>query len=104
MVNRLADEHPIKRVAVKRRQIDQVRNGSAFEWQGGNAVLRLLCLEIPICRSRKAQPPELIFDERLPDRHDAEVSLVLRAAHHVGNGGGKATVIRDVPEEDVGIE
>ena len=104
VVNRLADEHPIEGVAVKRRQIEQVRDGSAFEWQGGNSVLRLLCLEILIRRRRKAQPPELIFDQRLPDRHNAEVRLVPSAAHRVGDGGGKAPVIRDVPEEDVRVE
>ncbi len=104
VMNRLADEHPIEGVAVKRRQIEQVRNRSTFEWQRGNSVLRLLCLEILIRRRRKAQPPELILDERLPDRHHAQVRLVLSAAHDVGDGRGKAPVIRDVPEEDVGIE
>src|SRR6266498_803517 len=52
VVKRLTNEHPMERVSVMSRQIEQARNGGGFEGQRSDSVLLLPTLEILISRSR----------------------------------------------------
>ena len=80
----LADQHPIKWIAMMKWQPKEMRQRRLVEWKSRNIVLFTPRSQIFICRRRKWQLAELMFRKRFPDGYDAQEDLVRFILNSVG--------------------
>jgi hypothetical protein len=67
--NRLANEHPVKRISMQHRKPSQIKRGFFVKREGIDAMLFALCGDKSHWRFRKQQLAKRIFNSDFPGRN-----------------------------------
>ena len=76
--DRLANEHPVKRVSMQSRKPSQMESGLFIEGKRIDAMMLSLRRDKSCGRIGKRQPAEGVFDGDLPSGDGAQVDLIVR--------------------------
>jgi hypothetical protein len=104
VLNGLADQHPIERIAMQRGKFVQVKHGPFFERQNRYPMHLPLRQQKPIKGSRQRKLSQRMFHRDLPHRHDTKQDLMGRICKHLRRSKRKLSRARDDPQEGACIE
>lgn len=104
MLQCLANQHSIERIAMMKWQVKKVGQGWFVKRKARDIVLLAPGPQIFVCGPGKRQLAELVFCERFPYRYHAQEDFVRFVLDCIGRRVAKPWIVGDVPEKDMRIE
>ena len=104
MLQRLANQHPVERIAVQSRQLGQICYGIFIYGEAADKVPLPLEWQIRLWRLWKWQLAQLILDDRFPHGSHTQVNIIVRVADAGLSRYRKPLIATNEPQEDVRVE
>jgi len=104
MLDSLANQYTVKGVAVKQWQLRQIQNCLLFEGKRCDGVPFALGRNESLGRIREREFAQAMFDRDLPNRHGAQVHIIVRVHKDIPGRRGQRRVISDDPQKRACVE